>query len=231
MKLAILDADILRDDLIDRYESYGAMFGRLFAEVAPHWETRVFNVVAGDYPEADDFDAYLITGSKHDAFSPEPWIVTLREYCRARYRQGCKLIGICFGHQLLAHALGGKAERSDKGWGLGRMTYRLCETPDFVEGFGTVALLASHQDQVTVLPPKARRLLQSDFCTNAAYYIPGRVLGIQPHPEFSAEYLEDLMAGRKDRVAEDTLSRALASLTAPHDGERVARWMVRFCES
>lgn len=231
MKLAILDADILRDDLTERYHSYGRMFTELFQRVAPHWQTRVFNVARGNYPDIADFDAFLISGSKSDAFSDEPWIVRLREFCRRCYRQDKKLLGICFGHQLLAHTLGGNARRSDRGWGLGVMTYELCESPDFIQDDEPVTLLVSHQDQVVRLPDNAQRLLQNDFCRNAAFHIPGKVLCFQGHPEFTHQYLTDLMAGRRDQIDPDVFAAAERSMNTPHEGDRVARWMVRFVEA
>lgn len=231
MKLAILEADILRDDLIDRYEGYGRMFQDLFAETAPHWQTCVFNVVRGQYPAIDQFDAFLVTGSRYDAFADDPWIVALRDFCRQCHQQDKVLLGICFGHQLLAHTLGGKAERSSKGWGLGLMTYQQCEQPPFADHNGPVSLLTTHQDQVTLLPPGAHLLLSNDFCPHAAFYIADKVLCFQAHPEFSHSYLSDLMAGRRGQVSADVLATAEQSMSGPHDGTRVAQWMVRFAEA
>lgn len=230
MKLAILDADILRDDLADKYHGYGRMFTDLFQKVAPHWQSRAFEVVHGDYPAIADFDVFLVTGSKYDAFSDEPWIARLREFCRQCYQQNKKLLGICFGHQLLAHALGGRADRASGGWGLGVMTYELCEQPHFIDSSEPVSLLISHQDQVAQLPAEARRLLSSDFCHNAAFHIPGKVLCFQGHPEFTHQYLSDLMAGRRHQLDPEVFAAAERSMLAEHQGERVARWMVRFVE-
>lgn len=236
MKLAILEADILRDDLIDRYDGYGRMFRDLFSRTAPDWQTSVFNVVRGHYPDIDRFDAFLVTGSQHDAFSDDPWVEELRNFCRHchqrdNHQQEKVLLGICFGHQLLAHALGGTAERSGNGWGLGLMTYRQCEQPPFADDDGPVSLLISHRDQVSELPPDARRLLSNDFCANAAFYIPGKVLCFQGHPEFSHQYLADLMAGRRGQIDSEVFAAAEKSMGAVHEGDRVARWMVRFVEA
>ena len=126
LRVCILETDILRPGLIDQYQGYGQMFKRLFAKQPIAAEFVVYNVVQGEYPPDDEvFDAYLITGSKADSFGTDPWIQTLKTYVLERYERGDKLLGICFGHQLLALLLGGKTERASQGWGMGIHDYKL----------------------------------------------------------------------------------------------------------
>lgn len=229
MRLAILDTDILRKALRPRYHSYGRMFVELFERTGVDWALEVFSAIDRDYPVApEDYHAFLITGSQYDAFSDEPWIRQLRDFVRARYRAGQPLVGICFGHQLLAQALGGRAERWGSGWGLGILRYTLDEVPAFVDSDRPVSLIASHRDQVTALPPGSRRLLHNDFCPLAGFYESGRLLALQGHPEFSADYARALMHYRRGQVPDEQLARAEASLDGPHEGERVAGWIRRF---
>lgn len=231
MRLAILDADILRESLQPKYHSYGRMFEALFERQQLDWEMDIFRVIEGDYPpDMNRYDAYLITGSQYDAFSDEPWVRRLREYVQALFQAGKPMVGICFGHQLLAHALGGEAGRASGGWGLGVMTYPLLTRPPFVDDTEPVSLIISHRDQVTRLPPDAERLLSNDFCPNAAFYIPGRVLAIQGHPEFSVDYAQALLQYRKHELNPDHLARVIQSYSVPHQGERVGQWMRRFLE-
>ncbi len=231
MRLAILDADILREALQPKYHSYGRMFEALFERQQLDWEVTTFKVIDGHYPPSmDQYDAFLITGSQYDAFSHEPWVRRLREYAQTLFQAGRPMIGICFGHQLLAHALGGEAGRAGGGWGMGVMAYSMLATPPFVDEAAPVSLIVSHRDQVTRLPPEAERLLSNDFCPNAAFYIPGRVLAIQGHPEFSVDYARALFEYRKHELPPKLAAEVRQSFSLAHQGERVGRWMRRFLE-
>lgn len=232
LKLAILDADILYDSLRPRYQCYGKMFSDLLSGVEANWDMEVLSVIEGNYPaDIACFDAFLITGSKHDSFAETPWVVALREFIVNLYKQRKPMVGICFGHQILAHALGGKAGRSHAGWGLGVMQYQVAGQLPYLDSDDDVALIVSHQDQVLALPPGAETLLSNDFCRFAAFYVPRNVLAIQGHPEFSAEYANDLLAVREDKLPAEAIERARHSLTAiPPQGARVAQWMKAFVE-
>lgn len=231
MKIAILDADILYDSLRPDYGSYGRMFEHLLGPVTRDWQLTVYCVINGQYPaDPAQYDGFLITGSKYDSFASDDWIVTLRQYAQALYELGKPMVGVCFGHQLLAHALGGRAGRSDAGWGLGVMQYRLEQAPAFVDNRSAVNLIVSHRDQVLALPAPAQRLLSNDFCPNAAFYIPGRVLAIQGHPEFSVAYARALLALRADQLSPQLLTQVEASFATPHDGALVGTWIRRFLE-
>lgn len=236
-RLAILDCDILYPALQPRWQSYGAMFLRLLREAGVDWDMRLYSVIEGEYPASpDDADAFLVTGSKYDAFSDEDWVRRLRDYTRMLYEQGKPLVGICFGHQVLAHALGGEAGRSAAGWGLGVMRYDLLDAPAFLqedaESDPTVHLIASHRDQVLRLPPDALPLLRNDFCPLAGFHIPGRLLALQGHPEFTAQYAQELLDERAGRLPEDRVTEARRSLeTMTPEGLRVGRWIRRFIEA
>ena len=232
LKLAILDADILYDSLRPRYQCYGKMFSDLLSAAGAQWELKIFSVIEGEYPaEGEAFDAFLITGSKFDSFADTPWVVQLRDYIFQLYTQRKPMLGICFGHQVLAHALGGKAGRSDAGWGLGVMQYQVTETLPYLDSDEEVALIVSHQDQVLTLPPGAETLLSNDFCRYAAFHIPRNVLAIQGHPEFTIEYANDLLKIREDNLPADDVARARESLSQlSPQGVRVANWMRGFVE-
>ncbi|GGG51278.1 hypothetical protein GCM10011403_05550 [Pseudohongiella nitratireducens] len=231
-KLAILDTDILYDSLRPRYQCYGKMFSNLLAEAGLNWEIETFSVIEGEYPaELDSFDAFLITGSKFDSFADTPWIVELREYVRRLYKSRMPMVGICFGHQVLAHALGGVAGRSDAGWGLGVMQYQIKAELPFLDSIEDVALIASHQDQVLSLPPGAEILLTNDFCAHAGFHIPRNVLAVQGHPEFTVEYARDLLSVREDSLPPSDVEAARETLSKlPAEGLRVAAWIKAFIE-
>ena len=135
LRICILETDILRPEFIDHYQGYGQMFKRLFSQQPIPAEFTIYNVVNGEYPSDDEvFDAYLVTGSKADSFGTDPWIQTLKEYLLTRYERGDKLLGVCFGHQLLALLLGGKSERATKGWGVGTHQYTLAAKAPWMSG-------------------------------------------------------------------------------------------------
>ncbi|GGM16186.1 amidotransferase [Pseudomonas asuensis] len=230
VRICILETDILVPELAELYEGYGAMFIRLFAQVPEPVECTVFNVVEGDYPSDDmQFDAYLVTGSKADSFADDPWILRLKTYVQERYARGDKLLGICFGHQLLALALGGIAERAKTGWGLGVQRFEVAQgfswqNPPLQE----VTLIVSHQDQVTALPPTAQCLAYSRYCPNAAFVVGDQVLCFQGHPEFVADYANRLLIRRQSAFSAEQYETAVASLEQPHQGELIAQWMVNF---
>ncbi|MCY1413995.1 hypothetical protein D9M71_294330 [compost metagenome] len=232
LQICILETDILRPELIDDFKGYGWMFKQLFAKQSVPAEFKVYNVVQGEYPSDDEhFDAYLVTGSKADSFGSDPWIQTLKTFLLERYQRGDKLLGICFGHQLLALLLGGKAERASQGWGVGIHDYRIDEQPDWMSPpLEDLTLLVSHQDQVTSLPDNARVIASSEFCPVAAYAIGEQVLCFQGHPEFVHDYSRALLDLRKDFLGDTVYSEGVGSLERSHQGTTVAEWMMRFVE-
>lgn len=230
LRICILETDNLRPQLVDQYKGYGHMFRQLFSKQPIEAEFEVYNVVQGDYPADDQrYDAYLITGSKADSFGTDAWILTLRDYVRGLYERGEKLLGICFGHQLLALVLGGYTERAQQGWGIGVHRYRITHKPQWMNAAGdSLDMLIYHQDQVTQLPANATLIASSEFCPNAAYHIGDQVLCFQGHPEFIHDYARDLLSLRRDSYAADFYESAVQSLEQQQQGTTVAEWMMRF---
>ncbi len=144
-----------------------------------------------------DADGWLISGSKHGAYDNLPFIPPLESFIRDAYANSVPLVGICFGHQIMAQALGGKAEKFSGGWAIGHTEY------DF--GDATVALNAWHQDQVTKLPPDARTIASTEFCEHAALAYKGRAYSVQPHPEFNQLEMETLLDLRAPGVVPDNI--------------------------
>lgn len=232
MKLCILDNDILEGQLGETYESFGAMFIRLFRNVGADWTMDVYNTQHGQYPAAfDDYDAVLLTGSRADSFSDEPWVVELRKRVTVLLRQKKKMVGVCFGHQLIALCLGAPVGRAPQGWGVGRLTYDW-HRPDLPHSADRtqIALLASHQDQVFEVPPGATLVASNEFCPVAAFTVGDAVFCIQPHPEFEEPLSAHLMDKRRDLIGEEKYLAARASLVHGHEGEHIARMVVAFLE-
>ncbi|HEX5841135.1 MAG TPA: amidotransferase [Pseudomonas sp.] len=230
LQICILETDVLRPELIDQYESYGRMFEQLFARQPIAAQFKVYNVVAGHYPpDSEKYDAYLVTGSKADSFGDDPWIATLKTYLLERYNRGDKLLGVCFGHQILALLLGGKTERAVQGWGVGIHQYRVAHKPSWMSpDLEELTMLISHQDQVTKLPENATLLASSEFCPIASYCIGDQVLCFQGHPEFVHDYSRALLEMRQQHIGESAYTKGVESLQHDHQGHTVAEWMMRF---
>lgn len=232
IKLGILEADTLYDDLRGDYGSYGKMFAQLFQRLGYQFEYHFFEVQQGQVPSALACDAYLLTGSKAGVYDDLPWLEPLAEWVKAAFARQEKVAGICFGHQFLAHHLGGQAGLSDKGWGIGLHRTELQSAPEWLNASPSkdLTLLYSHQDQVHQLPPSATRLLRSDFCPNAAFYIDQQVLAFQGHPEFTAEYLTRLLSQRSHQLDAPLLAQKLAELQPDPvtDSAVVGHWLAQF---
>ena len=232
VKVCILDNDNLDPAIADTYVSYGAMTEKMFAAAGTRWQFDRFNTTRLEYPASfDDYDAVLLTGSRADSFSDAPWVQALRERVSELLRQRKPLLGICFGHQLVALCMGAEVGRAPQGWGMGRMTYEWCGPTPLNDGSpSTLSLLASHQDQVLTLPTGATLLARSDFCPVAAFQVDDHVLCVQPHPEFVSAYTAYLLETRRALVGERVHATGTASLAQGHDGLDVARFMQAFVE-
>lgn len=233
LRICILEADDLHPQLRQDYHSFGSMFIRLLGSQQRPVEFAVYNVVSGSYPcESERFDAFLVTGSKADSFGTDAWIVQLRKYLLLRYRAGDVLLGVCFGHQILALTLGGKVERAYQGWGVGVHSYRML-VPSLAsrECPSSLNMLISHRDQVTRLPGGAQLLASSDFCPNAAFMLDERVLCFQGHPEFTTDFSRSLLQLRQGIYTPEFYQKGLNSLQQEHDGHRVGGWMLDFVAS
>jgi GMP synthase-like glutamine amidotransferase len=233
MKLCILDNDILDGHLAQAYSSFGSLFIRLLEGAGADWDMEVFTTQLGQYPASfDDFDAVLLTGSRADSFSDAPWAVELRRHVTGLLNARKKMVGVCFGHQLIALCMGAPVGRAPQGWGAGRMVYdwHRPELPHCA-GRTQIALLASHQDQVFELPPGASLVASSSFCPVAAFTVGEEVFCIQPHPEFETEISAVLMDKRRDLLGEEKYAAASASLKLDHEGQHIARMVVSFLEN
>jgi len=230
--VGILKADSVLDDLQRTHGDYSDMFTRILSTDAHPCEVKVYDVEHLEYPpEIDVCDGYLITGSKRSVYEDEPWIQQLGAFVQTLHQARKKLVGICFGHQLVAQVLGGKTEKSDRGWGVGRHDTRLLLDLNADAPAGTqFSLLSSHQDQVSKLPGSARVLAQSEFCPIAGMLIDQHILTFQGHPEFDTAYARALLQIRRELVGEAKYEVAISSMAQVPDQALVAEWILRFIE-
>lgn len=230
MRVGILKTDTVREDLVEEFGEYPDMFQVLLGDADPELEFVVYDVENGDYPASiDEVDAYLMTGSKSSVYEDEEWIHRLSDFVRELHEQRKKLVGICFGHQMVAHALGGRTEKSDKGWGVGAHEALFHSLPEWHDGEDPeFVLLVSHQDQVVEIAPGTEVLAGSEFCQNAVCQVGEHILTFQGHPEFIKAYSENILNIRREMIGEDNYHGGMASLGRDLDRERVADWLVRF---
>lgn len=222
MKLAILTTGHPPGDLADTFGDYPAMFAALLGD---GFGIESFDVQRGDLPRADAHDACLITGSPAGVYDPLPWITELSDFIRSSWK--AKMVGICFGHQVMAEALGGHVEKSDKGWGAGLHRYQIDRVEPWMDPVASIAVPASHQDQVVVQPPHTEVLASSAFTPFAALAWTDRpAISFQFHPEFSPAFAKALIQKRFDAIPNP--DAAIASLDAPNDCARVGGWIRRF---
>ncbi len=215
MRIGLLETDILYDDLIEDYGSYGLMFENYFTQLGTaNLEFVYYQVQQGELPQSlDECDAYIITGSKAGAYEDHHWIAPLSNWIVAANHAKTKLLGICFGHQLIAQALGGKVEMSDNGWGIGvRSMMTISDSPFSQPLPKYLDLIYSHKDQVVRLPAGANNFLGDNFCPHAGFTLGEHIVTLQGHPEFDAQYCERLLSRRAEIIGEPIYSKGINSL-------------------
>ncbi|WP_375173434.1 type 1 glutamine amidotransferase [Pseudooceanicola sp.] len=213
MLIGILQCGHFPDELQGETGDYGALYENFLSGYG--FEFKVFPVCDGVFPAgATTCDGWLISGSKHGAYEDHDWIPPLETLIREIRDAGRPLVGICFGHQIIAQALGGRVEKFDGGWSVGRTIYRFAD--------GERALNAWHQDQITALPEGARVLAASDRCAYAALAYGDRIYTIQPHPEFDRREVAGLLRVRGDLLDTPTREAAQAALDLPVDNRSEA---------
>ena len=232
MKIAILQCDNVLEKFQPQFGNYPAMVQRMFEGVEPAPEFTIFNCREGEYPEdVHAYDCYITTGSKASVYDDEAWIKRLIEFIRELDEKQCKLIGICFGHQLIALARGGQVEKSEKGWGVGIASNAIVDTPGWmIEAPDRLRILVSHQDQITQLPDSATVLARTDFCPYFLLQWGEHFLSVQGHPEWRNEYSRTLINDRRAIIPHDTVEAGLASLNEAPDNALFTRWIMQFVQ-
>lgn len=222
MKIAVLETGVPPPPLMEEFGSYPDMFAEMLGS---GFELETFDAEHGELPDVGAHGAYMITGSPAGVYDPLPWIAPLLEFIRSS--SDARMVGICFGHQAMAQALGGEVIKSPKGWQAGLNRYEVVRPQPWTNGEHSVAIPASHQDQVVVQPANTTVVAASDFTPFAALAWQDRpAISFQFHPEFSPAYAKALIEKRYERI--NTPDAALASLDTPNDNEHVAAWIRRF---
>jgi GMP synthase (glutamine-hydrolysing) len=219
MKIGILQTGKVPADLDAENGEYPEMFMRLLDDQGFTFQS--WAVLDNEIPQACDADGWLITGSRHGVYEDHAWIPPLEQLIRDIVADNRPLVGICFGHQIIATALGGRVEKYDGGWAIGPQVY------DFADGPKTIQ--AWHQDQVMTPPKGAQTVASNDFCKHAALLYPGQAYTVQAHPEFNDTYTQGLIETRAPGVVPDDLQQqALARMGTPLSTQDLATQFARF---
>ncbi len=222
MKIGILECGHTMPEIELSHGDFPDMFAKLLD--GNGFTFASFDVVNMQFPPGiDTCDGWLLTGSKHGAYDDLPFIAPLEEFVRQAYANAVPMVGICFGHQLIAQALGGKVEKFQGGWALGLTEYSFDDT-------STLKLNAWHQDQVMSLPKGAKTIAGNDFCKNAAVVYGNRAYTIQPHPEFGGDIISNYASLRRGTAdyPDDGMDHAAALAHLPDDNAAIAKQIADF---
>lgn len=203
ISIGILETGRPPEQLEAEFGDYPGMVSSWLAPFSANFVT--YAAIDGVLPaSATDCDLWVITGSRFGVYEDLPWIAGLEQFIRDCRDAGRKMIGICFGHQLIAQALGGTVVKSQKGWGLGVHEYEPMNWPAALGAKPEhITMQAYHQDQIERLPQQAVQIARSEFCEFAALWYPGFALSVQGHPEFATPYFHALLEARRGTILSD----------------------------
>lgn len=243
LRVAILECDNPHEKVRAKYGNYGDIFEKLLNDGAdkipykdgaqrPRLSITKYNVVNEElYPELEDVDAVLLTGSKYNSFDNDPWILKLVDFTKRVLQQDrVRLIGVCFGHQIIGRAMDAKVARSDRGWEIAVVPVTLTPKGREVFQMDHMTIQQMHRDVVYDCPPSAERLGFSDRCDVQGMYIKNRLITVQGHPEFNAEIESILIENRHDMgIFDDALYKdGMSRVDQHHDGNAIGATFVRF---
>ena len=208
-------------------KKYFPMLKAFLAKHLKEHAIKEYKVAQGEFPpNVDACDAWIITGSPAACYDQEEWIIKLIEFTKNCHKVHKKLLGICFGHQLIARALGGKVENSHTGWCVGIREFSIYARVSWmVDAPATCSLIFSHQDQVLELPKDSQLLAGDSLCPYQVYAIGDHIFSIQGHPEFTREYAKSRYDARLENIGEQKYKDAIQSLDKPMDDNLFGEWL------
>lgn len=211
-------------------EDYNKLILEFVQKIFPDEKICNYKMAFGEWPKSvNECRAWFVTGSAKGVYDTEPWISELKKLIIQLDEKKIKLIGICFGHQMIAESLGGRVEKSPHGWGVGVKTFEIVKKYPWMQPEREkLSLLFSHQDQVAVLPPQAVVLASDSFCPYQIIQIGNHILTFQGHPEFSVPFAKGRLTSRKDKIAVQAYDAAMASFNEPRGSEVVVEWIRKF---
>ena len=232
MKLGLLQCDFVPPEFSEIDGDIPDMFGRLLEEAGVEADLCIYRVWEGELPSSTGVcDGWLTSGARASVFEDEEWIKDFEEFVRALHGDQRKTVGICFGHQMIAQALGGETCRAESGWGIGVQPVTIHKQKHWMQPpMESCRLLFTHQDQVMSLPEGAVLVGSAEHCPNAMFTIGDHILSIQGHPEYSRPYLRPLIESREAIIDPITFKAGLASLEMEHHRSEMAQWLRHFLQ-
>jgi len=223
VKVGLLECD----DVVGRFPEIKGGYREMFAALLPGFSFEYFSAFKGELPASTRAcDAWVCSGSKYSVYDGSPWIEDLAAFIRGTEKP---FVGICFGHQMLAHAMGGEVAKARQGWGAGALPLRILKHEPWMEpARAEVSIQHMHQDQVVRLPDKSILLGKSDHCEVGMFRVGEHRLGIEGHPEFTVAFGSALIRSRRERIGAKESDRALESLKGKTDGRTVGKWIANF---
>ena len=227
---------LMCDDVSSRFRhiagGYQDMFEALLRPHIPGLQFTRYDVRQGEVPATPDaHDVYLCTGSRHSVYDKLDWIDALKAFVRDVQQSGKTFVGVCFGHQVLAQALGGEVAKAEQGWGIGVLDMDIVKPEPWMQPQqNRCRLQYMHGDQVQRLPADSTVLAAARHCPVAMFKVGDTMLGIEGHPEFTAAYEQALLESRRDRIGPAAVDAALATLSTPTDHEIAGKWIAGFIE-
>lgn len=232
-RIGVFEAGPVPDEVIDQYPNYAQMIINWLQPSLPDVDFIAYSPIRNEpLPAIDACDGYIYSGSRYGAYDDIAWIPALEAFIRQQMDQQRAQFGICFGHQIMAQALGGRVVKSDKGWGCGVQQYKIdapALTGNSGDGPREVNVLVMHQDQVVDLPSDANAIGGNQFCPFGVIEYKQAALSSQFHPEFSNAYVSDLLRLRGGVIIDQAVAdRASETLSQVPDNPLVAQWVARF---
>lgn len=218
------------DHVNKEYQPKFGNYSNMFFDLFPHFEWKYYDVYSGIFPQnLSECDVYFATGSKHSVYEDIDWINELKDVVRQLYHENRYFIGFCFGHQLMADALGGKVGKSPNGWCVGVHDFDIKKREDWMHSYQDhLGLLMMCQDQVLTLPHGSTVLAKNEACPVAIMAVGDTFLGIQAHPEFSKSYDKLLIQKRISKMGKDVAKKGILSLDRPIHNGLLQNWITKF---
>jgi GMP synthase-like glutamine amidotransferase len=226
IQLGLLQCDEIRPELKGIFVDYDQMIIGALKIADPRIECITYRVFEGEIPDSDFIcDGWITTGSRHSVNDNMAWVHNLEDFVRKAFKHDRPFVGICYGMQMMAKALGGTVTSDRSGWNVGVTTSQIHTREPWMDNNigATVRLLVSHKEQVIKLPSEARCIASSESCSNSIIGLGPSMIGFQGHPEFTAEYARALMEIRRGVIPAGQIDEGLNSLVIAVDSRKIFR--------